>query len=411
MGFTPNRLLDVVITSSGAPFVQADTGFAAKSLRVGGDTAGSNGRINLVLNPGAIVDAGSGLLIASSGTLRGPGQVVGTVVNRGTVLAEGVLVLGRGVGGVVGEGLDNRGVVTGSGRIETNLINRGGGAAGVQVGTGQALTIAGSQHSASDGSSMRVANGGTLRFEGQLVHQGGARLHIDNGTFRVEQGMLNAGTVVVGPGNASIVGAIENSSRGVISAVSGAKATLFGTLVNDGTASTSAGAQIVYRGQVSGKGRFDRAGEGGFHRFEGGYAPGAAAGASTAVVHLGDTQLASLLKLGLGGLGAGTQHDQLNFGGSVLFDTASALRVNLLGGFAPQAGARFELFVYSLAPSGSFANIDLPALGASLYWDSSQLYTTGWLAVTNQPVPEPASWALMALGGAWIAFRRRYVSR
>lgn len=411
LGFTPNRLLDVVVSSSNGQFVQADIGFAAKSLRVGGDTAGINGRINLVLNPGATVDAGSGLLIASSGTLRGAGQVVGTVVNRGTVLAEGVLVLGRGVGGVVGEGLDNRGLVTGSGRIETNLINRGGGAAGVQVGAGQALTIAGSQHSAADGSFMRVADGGSLRFEGQLVHQAGARLHVDNGTLRVEQGMVNGGTVVVGPGNASIVGAIENNARGVISAVNGGKATLLGTLGNDGIASTSGGAQIVYLGQVSGKGRFDGAGEGGFHRFEGGYAPGAAAGASTAAVLLGDTQLASLLTLGLGGLGAGTQHDQLNFSGSVLFDTASALRVNFLGGFAPQAGARFELFVYSLAPSGSFADIILPTLGASLYWDSSQLYTTGWLAVTNQPVPEPASWALMALGGALIAFRRRSVSR
>ena len=216
---------------------------------------------------------------------------------------------------------------------------------------------------------------------------------------------------MVGPGNASIVGAIENNARGVISAVNGGKATLLGTLGNNGVASTSGGAQIVYLGQVSGNGRFDGAGEGGFHRFEGGYAPGAAAGASTAAVLLGDTQLASLLTLGVGGLGAGTQHDQLNFSGSVLFDTASALRVNFLGGFAPQAGARFELFVYSLAPSGSFADIILPTLGASLYWDSSQLYTTGWLAVTNQPVPEPASWALMALGGALIAFRRRTVSR
>lgn len=328
LGFTPNRLLDVVITSSSAPFVQADTGFAAKSLRVGGDTAGSNGRINLVLNPGATVDAGSGLLIASSGTLRGAGQVVGTVVNRGTVLAEGVLVLGRGVGGVVGEGLDNRGVVAGSRRP-------------------------GPDHRGQPAQCIRRFIHARGRWRHFAVRgptcAPGARLHIDNGTFRVGQGMLNAGTVVVGPGNASIVGAIENSTCGVINAVNGARATLFGTLVNDGTASTSAGAQIVYRGQVSGKGRFDGSGEGGFHRFEGGYAPGAAAGASTAVVHLGDTQLASLLTLGLGGLGAGTQHDQLNFSGSVWFDTASALRVNFLGGFAPQAGARFELFVYSLA--------------------------------------------------------------
>lgn len=407
LGFTPNRLLDVVVTSTNGQFVQADTAFAAKSLRVGGDAAGSNGRINLVLNPGATVDAGSGLLIASSGTLRGEGRVVGVVSNRGTVLAEGVMVLGGGAGAALGEGLDNRGLVTGSGRIETNLINRGGGAAGVQVGAGQNLTIAGSQHSAADGSFMRVADGGTLRFEGQLVHQGGARLQIDNATFRVDQGMVNAGTLVVGPGHSSVLGAIENGPRGVISAMAGARATLSGALGNEGTASTSGDGQIVYRGQVSGKGSFDGVGEGSFHRFEGGYAPGAAGGAASASVHLGDTQLASLLTLGVGGLGAGTQHDQLNFSGSVLFDTASALQVNLVGGFAPQAGARFSLFVYSQAPSGSFADINLPVLGASLYWDSSQLYTTGWLSVTNQPVPEPASWALMALGGALIAFRRR----
>lgn len=408
LGFTPNRLLDVVITSTNGQFVQADTAFAAKSLRVGGDAAGSNGRINLVLNPGATVDAGSGLLIASSGTLRGEGRVVGVVTNRGTVRAEGVMALGGGAGAALGEGLDNRGLVTGSGRIETNLINRSGGAAGVQVGAGQNLTIAGSQHSAADGSFMRVADGGTLRFEGQLVHQGGARLQIDNATLRVDQGMVNAGTVVVGAGNSIVFGAIENGPRGVVSAVAGARATLFGALGNDGTASTSAGGQIVYRGQVSGKGSFEGVAEGGFHRFEGGYAPGAAGGAASAAVQLGDMQMASLLTLGVGGLGAGTQHDQLNFSGSVLFDTASALKVNLVGGFAPQAGARFALFVYSQAPGGSFADINLPALGASLYWDASELYSTGWLAVTNQPVPEPASWALMGLGGALIAFRRRY---
>jgi len=33
--------------------------------------------------------------------------------------------------------------------------------------------------------------------------------------------------------------------------------------------------------------------------------------------------------------------------------------------------------------SGTFASIQLPDLGGRIVWDSSQLYTTGTLAVTN----------------------------
>ncbi|OYU65896.1 MAG: hypothetical protein CFE45_44065, partial [Burkholderiales bacterium PBB5] len=236
-------------------------------------------------------------------------------------------------------------------RIEANLINRGGGAAGVQVGAGQHLTLAGTAHSMADASKVRIQDGGTLAFEGRLVNQGGATITINRGVLQVGYGntrMDNGGKVLVGSGRAEILGNVYNTPRGLIHAQDGADLTIWDALVNDGEVRATTGARIVYALGVSGKGSFT--GLDGMHRFEGGYAPGN----SPARVQMGNVQFASLVTMDLGGLAAGSQHDHIDFTGSVRFEETSFLQINLINGFTPHAGDHFSLFSYAQAPVGNF---------------------------------------------------------
>jgi len=394
MGFSPNQFLDLVITTARDQTITGDTSFIAKSLRIDGSPLGLG---TLALSGGAVVNALNGVTVGVNGRLQGDGRIAGMmVINRGVVNAVAGQVL------VMDGGLDNRGLVTGTGRIEANLLNRGGGAAGVQVGAGQNLTLAGTVHSMADGSRARIRDGGTLTFEGRVVNQGGATLEIQRGALQVGYGvdrMQNAGLVLVGNGRADLRGDVFNGPRGVVHATDDADLALWDELINDGELRVSGGARIVYAGAVSGKGSFT--GLVGMHRFEGGYSPGA----SPAQVLMANVQFASQLTMELGGLAAGSQHDRIVFGGSVLFDVNSFLKVRLINGFAPVVGDSFALFSYALAPSGNFGDFNLPGLGAGLNWDISQIYTSGVLRVTA--VPEPGTWALMLTGVLGLIGLRR----
>jgi len=396
MGFAPNRLLDVVIGTFRDQTITADTTMEAKSLHVTGSKAG---RATLQLSGGAIVNALEGVTIEARGRLQGAGRVLGPVVlNHGTVTAlPGQLLTLDG-------GLDNHGLVTGNGRIEANLINRGGGAPGVQVGAGQHLTLAGTAHTAADASRINIRDGGTLAFEGRFVNQGGAVLAIDRGTLQLGYGatrMDNGGQVLVGSGRAEILGDINNTPRGLLHAHDGADLTVWDTLRNDGEVRADTGARIVYALGVSGKGNFT--GTDGMHRFEGGYGPGN----SAAEVDIGNVQFASLVTLELGGLLAGSQHDRINFTGSARFEETSFLNITLINNFVPHAGDVFALFSYAQAPVGNFEDFYLPGLSAGLSWDVSRIHTTGVLAVTSVPEPSAAALWLAGLAGMGAVARRR----
>ena len=395
LGFVPSRFFDVVIDGRAAQTVLADASFAAKTLQLGGALRGVT---TLQLSGGAVVQALGGLTILSNGQLQGAGRISGPmVVNHGQVRAlPGQLLQLDG-------GLDNRGLVTGTGRIETNLINRGGAGAGVQVGAGQNLTLAGTVHSAADGSHIRIQDGGTLAFQGRFVNQAGAFIDIHRGTLQVGYGtqrMDNGGQIVVASGRAELLGDVNNGPRGLIHARDAADLTVWNSLRNDGELRVSGGSRIVYAGAVSGVGSFT--GGDGLHRFEGGYAPGN----SPAAVQMGNVQFASLVTMELGGLAPGTQHDRINFSGSVFFEAASFLRVVLIGGFVPQAGNSFALFSYAQSPVGNFEDFYLPTLAAGLSWDVSRIHSTGVLGVAA--VPEPAAAALWLLGAAGLLSFRRF---
>jgi hypothetical protein len=397
LGFAPNQHLDVLIAPAAAVTVLASQSSPMKSLVVGTANQGAS-QATLQLSQGArLVASAATTRIERSGVLQGDGVIAAGLVNRGTVQGTAATPLHITVEGT----LDNQGLITGSGRINANLINRGS-SPGVRVGAGELLTIAGTAHSGGDGSVIEVRNGGELRIEGLYTAQGGSFIRLDNATLRVS-GLLNASTVQIGFGGASIFGDVINSQgshNGRIIASGGSEVTFWNRVANHNEIRAAAGSHIVYFGDVSGPGTFTTQGAGAYHRFEAGYAPGG----STAAVDLGNAQFAATLDMELGGLQAGRGHDQISFNGSVLYDSGAHLAVQLLAGFNPVQGDRFQLFQYSQGPLGQFAQLSLPGLAPGLAWDTQDLYAGGWIGVTA--VPEPATWC-MALAGVAVLLQRR----
>ena len=75
----------------------------------------------------------------------------------------------------------------------------------------------------------------------------------------------------------------------------------------------------------------------------------------------GDLVLGSLaaVEIEVGGLTAGTQHDQLAVTGQVALD--GVLRVVLISGFTPQPGHVFTLLTFG-SHAGAFASVQLPVV-------------------------------------------------
>lgn len=202
-----------------------------------------------------------------------------------------------------------------------------------------------------------AAQAGNIRFEPiqspQLPGQG------DRQSVQVTA-LNNGGLVRVGSGRAEILRDVNNGPRGLIHAHDGADLTVQDALRNVGELRVSGGSRIVYAGPVSGK----------------------------------------------GGLVGGSQHDHIDFVGSVLFEASSFLRISLINGFTPQVGNSFALFSFIQAPVGNFEDFYLPSLSAGLHWDVSQLASTGVLSVLGTaPVPEPQTWALTLLGLPAVTWR------
>ena len=111
-----------------------------------------------------------------------------------------------------------------------------------------------------------------------------------------------------------------------------------------------------------------------------------AAVAGTAIVQFGgDVRFSgsSTLEMEIGGTIPGSGHDQLRIAGELVIEGA-ALEVAFAGGYVPMIGDRFDLFDAS-AISGTFASQALPALPPGRYWNRSQLYVDGQLAIGMIP--------------------------
>jgi len=152
-----------------------------------------------------------------------------------------------------------------------------------------------------------------------------------------------------------------------------------GTLVVDGT--SGAGLTTVMNGAtLAGEGDL----LGGLDVQSGGtVSPGRSAG----ILTVGNATLAlrSTLQMELAGVDPATGHDQLVADSA---DFAGILEVLLIDGFVPVLGVNFHLLDIDHV-TGDFATISLPTLNTGLSWDTSDLLTTGIIAVVQSDAAIP----------------------
>jgi hypothetical protein len=111
-------------------------------------------------------------------------------------------------------------------------------------------------------------------------------------------------------------------------------------------------------------------------------------------------QVSGTLLLEVGGLEPGLEYDVLTVTGHA--ELGGVLEMVLIDGFLPGDGDEFHFLEWGRR-TGEFDTLTLPALPAGLVWDPSAQYETGGFSVE----PEPATLALLGLGGLSVLLRRR----
>lgn len=363
-----------------------DFGTGTLIINVGGSVTSYLGSLAVrALSTGTATVSGAGSSWASDGALTvgwfGAGTL--TIESGGSISSPfGHIAFESGSNGMV--------TVTGAGSTWTNdqlfVGKEGAGTLAIESG-GSVTTSTGSSVGSSLGSTGTVTvNGAGSNWTSGSLSVGGlgtGTLNITGGgavsssTTNIGSSPGTAGMVVVdgagstwtstsditlGSGNASTPRDMLFVSHGGAVSVAGL---LFveasGTLVGDGTCS----ATVLNRGQV-----------------RPGLDPGSVTGISTGTFHVVGNYLQSatgFLAIRLGGTAPGTQYDQLQVNGAVALN--GTLSVALANSFVPAAGNAFDILDWT-SLSGTFSTIQLPALGAALMWNASQLYASGTLTVT-----------------------------
>ncbi len=279
--------------------------------------------------------AGGGIQVSSGGTLAAAQSVVRSVTGNGTVTAIADLFIGQSTH----SGQFNQGGAPGVG----GTLNVGGNAV---VLLSSDAAILGSQTTIGPGGSLTTLNGAQLG----------------------NPSSLDATKVLTATGSATVNGNFVNN--GVVHGPSAAGQELTFTQFVKGAGSTTG--NILY---------------------DGSYSPGnSPAAVSVENITFGPN---STLSLEVQGMIAGSQYDQLQISGLATLN--GTLNVTLVNGFVPSASETFDFF--NGPTTGSFTQINLPALSNGLSWNTSNLYTTGEISV----VPEPSTLALFGIGAICLA--------
>ncbi|WP_172992161.1 beta strand repeat-containing protein [Lacipirellula parvula] len=341
----------------------------------------------------SLVTVSAGTLILNQGVTTAAVQV-----NGGTLQAAGMIV------GDLASAPGSSVVLTGATTFKGNTTLSGALTVGYhslvsdsQALTVGALTILGGNVLANAGVNVNGAASGFGTVIGTVSGPVGASWTASGGTLTLgDARYINGfsgfnGTLAAGAhqlnllsGGFANLGSLNTLAGGTLASLnglnllSGRRLTGFGSVqgafLHQGAVTGGSGEDVLlFTGAVSGPGSFA-----GNVRFDGSYSPGF----GITAVNFENLALTanSRLDIEIGGMEAGSQFDQLNAAGALSLD--GVLRVSLLGDFAPTAGQSFDLLNWATL-SGQFASLQLPQL-SGLFWDRSQLYTTGVLLVVAQ---------------------------
>ena len=373
---------------------------------------GYRGNGTLYIGSGGVVSNAAGYVgdfITSIGTatVSGAGSQwnnAGTLTvgsyGKGTLTIEGGGVVSSASGQVgvfAGNGMHSMVTVSGTGsrwNIAGNLAIDSAGASGsvLQLSGGGMLAVGG--RGSSNAGEIRNSDG-VLSFAHDLTNAASGVVS-GHGTFIANSGWTNQGLMSFSDGAADIRGKVVLVDGGSIVVAAGTTATFHDDVAHDGAQIlTAAGAGTVILGAASGAGPYAGAGT---VDFEGSLHPGNGVG----LLGLGgDAVLGALATtyIELAGAARGTAYDALDVAGTLSLN--GVLHVDLLGGYAPRAGAFFDL-ISADDIAGTFAGLALPHLASGLGWDLALLHDVGGstdvLRLSVVAVPEPPAVLLLAGG-------------
>ncbi|MBI2825243.1 MAG: hypothetical protein HYX69_11215 [Planctomycetia bacterium] len=350
-------------------------------ITVGGGTtwlSTTPGREDISVHTGTLTVEGGATLQNDSGTLaigRGAGNVASMVVKDSTTSLisglKGDIVVGfeGGTGSLTVDAATTKNSNTMSvGELnnsvgQLNIVNGARasdrvGVVGNSGGVGQ-VQVSGAASLWQIGVLLSVHNGAVVLANGGGVTVGSIVALDANGSANVEAGHMNVGT-----------GDLSSVPLGTLRLGPG------GTLAGAGT--------VLGNVQVDG----------------GAVSPGFSPG----ILHVtGDFLLgpSSSLKMEIGGLTPGLEHDQLDVAGNLSLH--GMVNLVFVDGFAPHTGDTFKLFNVD----GTFEDADAQYVASNLppSWSFSTSFHDGGLYLTT--VPEPATWTLAAIAAIGLASHAR----
>ena len=331
---------------------------------------------NHIANNGTIVHRGGSLDVTGTLVNNANGRlfVSGVAAPIGSIANAGRITMQNGIGLLGGDGaIINTGLITGDGVIAKPLVNRASGQ--VRAEAGKTLTLTGTITPNEGTFSLQ---GGTLEFS-SAVNNASSGLISGKG-FLITDALTNRGNLTFS-GDTGVYGDVVNAPGGHIVTSGSATTTFHDEVVHDGVEiRTGAGCQTVFLGAASGAGPFTGTGT---VYFEGDLRPGTG---PAIVSYGGDVILGAVSQLTMEIAGAvpGFQYDRLEVAGRLAL--SGTLNVDLVGGFVPVLGDRFDLFDFS-SQIGVFSAVELPSLPHGLVWDRSSLYTNGTLSLVAAPLP------------------------